>query len=270
MSARSAAGTAAAGSTHLRTLARGGYVASGALHLVIGWIAVRVALAPSSDGGESADQSGALAQINETSWGPAFLWFAVVALVALALVQIIAAVSGGAAGRDASDTGDRVKSAAKAVTYLALAGLTVSVVTGSSGGSGGGALTAELLTSTAGKALVAAVGLGIAVVGGYHVYKGVTKKFEEDLTGGPGGQLGRGVVLAGMTGYAAKGAALIIMGGLFVVAAVTADPEKASGLDAALRSLADAPFGKVLLTLVGLGFVAFGVYSFARARYARM
>src|SRR5690606_10142967 len=129
VSTRGATATAAgaAGSTHLRTLARGGYVASGALHLVIGWIAVRVALAPSSDGGESADQTGALAQINETSWGAAFLWFAVVALVALALVQVAAAVSGGTASRDGSDTGDRVKAGAKAVTYLALAGLTVSV-----------------------------------------------------------------------------------------------------------------------------------------------
>jgi hypothetical protein len=46
--------------------------------------------------------------------------------------------------------------------------------------------------------------------------------------------------------------------------------KEASGLDGALRSLRDQPFGTVLLVLMALGFAAYGIYSFARARYAKV
>lgn len=240
--------------------------------MIIGWVAVRIAIPGSSSSGTSADQSGALAEIKETAWGPAFLWFAVVALVALVVWQITEAIVGGSPRGDDStkQKAARAKAAAKAVVYLVLAGLAFGVVTGESSGGGGEKVTRWLMSSGLGKVAVAAAGLAIVVVGGYHVYKGVTKKFREDLAGGPGGQLGRGVDVTGVAGYVAKGVALVVVGGLFVVGAVQADPEKASGLDVALKSLADLPYGKVLLVLVGVGFVAYGVYSFARSRYARM
>jgi hypothetical protein len=34
-----------------------------------------------------------------------------------------------------------------------------------------------------------------------------------------------------------------------------------------LRTIASAPFGAVLLTLVAVGILAFGAFLFARARY---
>ena len=45
---------------------------------------------------------------------------------------------------------------------------------------------------------------------------------------------------------------------------MTHDPEKAGGLDAALKSLAALPFGQVILWIVGAGLVVYGVYCFAR------
>ena len=47
-------------------------------------------------------------------------------------------------------------------------------------------------------------------------------------------------------------------------------PGKATGLDGALRSLRDLPAGPVILLAIALGLAAYGVYSFARARYARV
>ena len=44
----------------------------------------------------------------------------------------------------------------------------------------------------------------------------------------------------------------------------------ASGLDGALHTLRDQPLGPVLLTAVAVGLAAYGVYSFARARYAKV
>ena len=51
---------------------------------------------------------------------------------------------------------------------------------------------------------------------------------------------------------------------------MTADPEKAGGLDAALRAVGEQPFGQVLLVLTGAGIALYGLYSIGRARYGRM
>jgi hypothetical protein len=73
----------------------------------------------------------------------------------------------------------------------------------------------------------------------------------------------------GIVGYVAKGIAVGVVGVLVVVAAVTLDPGQSTGLDGALRALSGLPSGTVLLLAVGVGLMAFGVYTFARARYAR-
>jgi hypothetical protein len=76
-------------------------------------------------------------------------------------------------------------------------------------------------------------------------------------------------VLLGRIGYAAKGVAFIVAGALFGWAAIDYDPEKAGGLDEALRTIKEQPFGPVLLTILAIGIAAFGVYAFAWSRTAR-
>ncbi len=63
------------------------------------------------------------------------------------------------------------------------------------------------------------------------------------------------------------GGAIALVGVLVGWAAITFDPAKATGLDGALRTVLDAPFGKWLLSLVALGIAAYGVFCFFRARY---
>jgi hypothetical protein len=97
----------------------------------------------------------------------------------------------------------------------------------------------------------------------------VRRTFRKDLEM-PSGTAGRVVGVLGVVGYVAKGIAVGVVGVLFVVAALTLDPGRASGLDGALKALSALPAGAVLLTAVGAGLAAFGVYTFARARYARL
>lgn len=244
--------------------ARAGYAASGLVHLLIGVLAVQLAL---GDGSGSADQSGAFAQIASTSFGAVVLWITVVAFVALGAWQGAAAISGAA-----GETSDRVKAGAKAVMYLALAATAFSFVQGggSSSSDQTSSFTGQLMQAPAGRVLVGLVGLGVVAVGGYHVYKGLKKKFLEDLHRLPAGTAGRVARTAGVVGYAAKGVALGIVGVLFVVAAASADPQEASGLDGALQALRDAPAGTFLLLLVGLGLIAFGGYCAVRSRFGRL
>ncbi|HET9021073.1 MAG TPA: DUF1206 domain-containing protein [Ornithinibacter sp.] len=241
--------------------ARLGYVVLGILHLVIAWIAVKIAWNIGA-GSKSADTTGALKEIASSGTGPFLLGVAVVGFAMLAIWQLIeAAISHGEAK-------DRGKAAAKGLMYAVFAWTSFKVAQG-----GGGSnekqtedFTAGLMGSPGGRLLVGVLGLVVLGVAGYHVYKGWTKKFLEDLREHPG----QWAVVAGRIGYIAKGVALVIVGFFFLVAAWQANPEKAQGLDGALKTLKDQAFGPFLLTLVAVGIAAYGVYSFARARYARL
>jgi hypothetical protein len=57
---------------------------------------------------------------------------------------------------------------------------------------------------------------------------------------------------------------------LLVVAAVSFDPAKSTGLDGALRTLAAQRFGVVLLGVVALGFAVYGVFCFFQSRYRKV
>ena len=73
----------------LETAARVGYATSGLLHLLIGWIALQVAVSASS---KSADQSGALASLAGNGLGKVVLWVAVVGFLGLGIWQAIDAI----------------------------------------------------------------------------------------------------------------------------------------------------------------------------------
>lgn len=239
--------------------ARLGYAANGVINLVIAWIALQLAWGAGAQ--EQASASGALQTLAGSTVGRVLLWVIVAGFALLALWQITEAFM-------SRETKDRVKAAGKAAAYGVLAALAASVIAGSSssGGSSTSSMTARLMAQPFGRILVAAVGLGIVAVGVYHIYKGWKKKFLEDLTENPG----HWAVRAGQAGYIARGVAIILVGVLFIGAAVASQPQQAQGLDAALQTVQQAPYGRFLLTLVALGFAAYGVYSFARAKYAQV
>ena len=243
--------------------ARLGYAMGGLIHLLIGWIAIK--LAWGIDGGsDDADQSGALTTVANTSTGPLLLWLAVAGFALLSLWQVTEAIVGAHGG----EWTDRAKAAGKAVLYAVFA-FTAFRVTQRAGGSSEettDSLTGELMSAPGGQVLVALVGLAVVGAGGYHVWKGWTCGFLEELEEHPG----RFVELAGRVGYIAKGVALAIAGGLFVSAALSSEASEAGGLDAALKTVRDQPFGPYLLTVVAVGIAGYGVYSFGRARHARL
>ena len=244
--------------------ARIGYAVSGVLHLLIGWIALQVAWSAS---GKSADQSGALQTLAGHGLGRLTLWVAVLGFLSLGLFELAKALAVRPAS-GASPWADRAKSVSKGAVYLVLAWTCFSFAKGrpSSSKAQSADFTATLLQQTGGRLLVAVVGLVVIGVGVYHVVKGWTKSFLKDLSGHPGTLATR----AGVAGYIAKGIALAVVGLLFGAAAVQNSASKATGLDGALRLLRQQPVGPWLLTAVALGIAAYGVYAFARAKYARV
>lgn len=243
-----------------------GLIAYGVVHLLIAWIALQLAW---TGGGGEASQQGAMAQMAGNPLGDVLLWITAVGLFALTVWQGFTAVWG---YQDEDSRGKkiwkRLGAAGKAVVYLGLGISAVSTaVSGSkSGDSKEKTLTASLMSVPFGRILVAIVGLAVLGVGGRLVYRGIAKKFTKDLRGG----VGPGVTRLGQIGFCAKGVALGIVGALFVVAAITFDPNQAGGLDEALRTLRQQPYGQILLTVVALGIACFGLYCFAWSRRANV
>lgn len=249
----------------LRIAARVGHAVNGLLHILIGVIALGVA----SGGGGQADQGGALGQLAQNPAGVAVLWVVVVGLWGLGLFQLLEAAL--VRGTDKDAWADRAKEGGKGIAYLAVGFTAFGYATG--GGSDSSAqtqsLSGQLLATPGGVVLLVVLALAVIGIGAYFVVKGARSTFLEDISR-PGGAAGRVTELLGTVGYIAKGIAIGVVGILFLVAAFTADPDEATGLDGALKALAGLPFGAVVLTVVALGLIAYGVYCFVRARYARL
>lgn len=248
----------------LQTGAKVGYAVSGILHLLIGWIAIQIAWFSSA---KTADESGALETLAGNSLGRFTLWVAVLGFVALGLWELATTVAA-RPQPGSSPWPDRIKGVAKGVVHLTLAWTCFNTAKGRPHNNKEQStdFTANLLQQTGGRLLVAVIGLVVIGVGGYHVMKGWTRRFLRDLDEHPGMLATR----AGMAGYVAKGIALALVGALFVLAAFQNSASKATGLDGALRALRQQAVGPWLLTAVGLGIAAYGVYSLVRARYARV
>jgi hypothetical protein len=255
----------------LAAAARIGLVAYGVVHLLIGWLTWQV-----SRGSEDtdADQTGALQAVSATPGGAVLLWAIGLGLVALALWQ------GGEVllwWRGLLDRAHRTRTAvvcakclAKAVVY-ALLGVTALLF------AVGGEyeaderlreLTDETLDVPGGALAVGVAGLGIVALGAYSLWRGVTGGFMKDIDLPAAPDRWEPVIEAvGRIGYAAKGVAFGVVGVLLVRAATTADVSTATGLDGAMTAIGRTGPGPALLTVVAVGFAAFGVYALARARY---
>lgn len=250
-----------------RTLARVGYAVNGLIHLLIGLITIGIATGTAT---ADADESGALGQLASSPAATVILWVVVIGLAALGLWLLVSAF----VTTDADPKrkwGHRVAELGKAIAYFVVAGSALTLALGGSTGSGGSASSASaaLIAAPGGVVLLAAVGFGVLAIGAYFVYKGVTRKFTEDIDV-PHGRIGQATIALGTIGYVAKGIAIGIVGILLTVAAFTLDPSRAEGLDGALKSLLELPFGAVILYVIGAGLIAYGVYCFARARRARL
>jgi Domain of Unknown Function (DUF1206) len=248
------------------TLARLGFAVNGLMHVIIGLIAIGVAIG----GGGSADQSGALGQISATPGGVVILWVTAIGLMALGIWLIVSALL--FPSRDKSEKAKELATGlGKGIAYLAVGGTAVNFASGGSSDGEGqvDSLSAALIAAPGGVIVLWALALVVVGIGGYFVFKGATRRFLDDITL-PVGNAGRAVVVLGIAGYVAKGVALAFTGVLISIAAATADPRQAAGLDGSLKALAELPLGQVILVLIGVGFVAYGIYCFVRARIARL
>ena len=255
--------------------ARLGLTARGVVYLLIGVIALQVARGAGQ--GEQANKEGALREIAERSWGSVLLVVLAVGLAGYALWRATEALWG---HRDEDDdrkrTAKRLGSAARAVFYGIFCATTVRfILNGPREASGSEqdqkTFVARALELPAGQWIVAAA--GAVIIGGavYIGYRGLTGKFEKRLdTSDMGRVMGPTVDVLGTVGLVARSLVFALAGYLLIRAAIDFDPQEASGLDGTLKTMAQQPFGRLLLTVTAIGLMAYGLYSWVEARYRQL
>jgi hypothetical protein len=215
-----------------------------------------------------------LATLADSAGGVLSLWVVAAGLIALAMWRLAETVLGlhpgesATADRRHSPVLDRLKAFGLALLYGAVAFTAIGFALGTrrQGSRQTAGLSARLMQSQSGKAILVIAGVVVFSIGAYYVYKGVSRRFLGDLCR-PGGRV---ITILGIIGHAAEGSVLCAAGVSVIVATSMSDPARATGLDSAVKSLGSTRFGGVLLLLAATGFAAYGLYSCAMARYSRM
>ena len=255
----------------LEVLARLGFIGFGLTHLVLAWIAVRIAFGqPPTEG----DQIGAFAVLRQHPVATALLAIVAVGLTATAFWQALEAAVGHTAEQPAARVRERLLSTARALGYGLFAFYAAKLVVRPSAPRAAEEkqqAAGTLLSVPGGQWLVGATGIGVVAVGiGLAVY-GLTRHFERHLqTGSLTPAARHALSLLGVVGYSAKAVAYTIAGVLMVAAAVRYDPAESRGLDAALRTLSEYGWGHGLLLVIATGIAAFGLFAIAQARYRKV
>jgi len=241
-----------------------GLVTYGIVHLLIAFIAIKIAWT-GAKGNDSQD--AALAALAETTFGEALLWLTALGLAALALWQVFETIwRRNPAEGLVSKTFGRVGSTFSAIAYLTLCISAARVAL-----AGRAEREGRRPTSTTSETeevllrmLIIVIGAVFVVLAVRSVYRGLRRRFGDDLKESVNSK----VIVLGQAGYVGKGITLGIVGALMIVTAIdgkTGPP----GIEAVLRLLNLSPAGGVLLVLKALGLALFGIYCFAWAANRR-
>lgn len=252
-------------------LTRIGYATRGLIYGLMGYLAFQVFFGR----GKITDQTGALATIAAQPYGKVLMIVIAVGLVGLLIWGIVRGIADPYhKGSDLKGMISRAGYIVSGISYGALLMPTLQLIRGASRGSSTQQTqqaAAGMLTKPWGPWVIGLVGLVLMGAGLYRMYLGVKGKLTERLKSYEMTEAQRKwAVRLGRIGYIALGFVLTVTGGLAVLAATTFDPHKIGGLDSALVFIAHQPYGPWLLALVGLGLIAFAIYSFMGAIWFRI
>ncbi|MER7932039.1 DUF1206 domain-containing protein [Streptomyces sp. NPDC093272] len=263
----------AANSKAVDVAARAGFVARGIIYVLIGVLSLRIAF---SGGGEQADRGGAIAEIAQKPFGTVLLWLLGIALAGMALWRLSEAAFG-QAGPDGDKASKRAMAAGRCVFYGFVAYSVLSFAAGDKGSGSGSSdknsqdVTAKALDWPGGQWIVGVAGAAVTAAGLWIAVRAVMRKFEKHLKMQEmSARMRKAVAFFGVFGGTARGIVFATAGGFAIAAAVQHQPGKAKGMDDTLRTFAGTPAGPWLLALIAVGLMAFGVFSWANARWRKV
>jgi hypothetical protein len=251
-------------------LARLGYIAKGVIYAVIGFLAVREAVGA---GGRSTDPSGAIHSIGTQPFGGVMLALLAVGLACYALWKVVQGVKDpDGKGSDAHGIVRRVAYVGSGALYGLLAYTAAQSILGAEDSSEDAATASAMaFQPPLGPILVWLVGTIVVAVGLYQLYAAYEARFRDDLRLQRMGETEeRWIIYAGRIGTAARAIAIGVAGTFLLLAAYQSDPSEARGLGAALETVQHQPLGPYMLGTIAFGFLVYGAFMFAVARYRRI
>ncbi|MHA3702418.1 DUF1206 domain-containing protein [Jatrophihabitans sp. YIM 134969] len=253
-----------------RALARVGMASRAVVYGALAVVVLQLAFGSQPD---DADQAGALTALGQQPAGKFVLWLLVVGVAFYVLWRLSELVAGTSSGE--RDWKGRLKSGLEGVAYIPIAIISANIAAGDPGKAQQGdkyrTLSARVMQDwPAGRFLVGLVGVVVFGIGAYLASEGPRRSFRDDLEFHGNQQAEKVVVTLGVIGSTARGVVFALAGILVVAAAVTADPDKAGGVDAALRSVADESYGPYLLTVVAIGLLCYAAFAVGDAIWHKL
>ena len=249
-------------------VARAG-ILSRALNYIV--LAVLVTAVLLGRGGAEVDRRGALESVAGAPAGRLLLILLCAGFIAYIAWQLLRAAAHRGDQGGWANAGRRLLALGTALVYAGLLITAVRVLTGSSTQSpqsSQDSWTARLLGASGGRLVVVAAGAAVIGAGVGLVVFAASRRFETPLdTARMSRAMRRASAVLGVAGQSARGLVFVIIGGFVVSAGFSADAAQSKGLDASLKTLAAQRFGAIMLSVVALGFLAFGLYSLIDARY---
>lgn len=255
----------------IRRLVRLGHAAKGLIYLLVGALALQLAL---GDGGRITDTQGVLGYILKLPFGTPLLAAIGIGLLAYASWEIVGAYVEPVPGQHGPRAGAmRVFRAIKGAIYGALGWQAMRIVIGAGQQRSRGpeGYARDVMRWPLGDWALVLVGLGIAGFGAHQVWLAIQSRIPQDMDPQHLRREGLGWVLAvGRVGIGARGVVFAIMGVLLTKAGLDRRPSEAAGMADSLTSLLSQPFGAVLLGVTAAGLVCYGAWQMLHARYARI
>jgi len=260
----------AAYSPTMERLARLGYGVKGLIYITMGLLAIQGALGNAKT---PADQLGAIRTFSKLPFAQVLLWVVLIGLISYFLWGIIRAIMDPFhKGTDTEGLLARGGYLVSAATYASFVLPTYRLINGGRSGSGANQtqLVAQIMSLPMGRFIVGLIGVAAIGAGLYQCYLGIESKFEKQFkTYALTPENYRIAIQIGRFGTIARGIVFAIVGFFFALAAYSARPGRAQGIDGALHYLEQQPYGLWLMGIVAAGLIAFGIYSLMTAAWFR-
>lgn len=218
-------------------------------------------------GGQAKGTSSALSQLETTLGGSIILFLIFVGMVAFAVWRLVNALYDlDEFGTDAKGLIARTNMIVTGITHMAIGALAFSLLFIGGGGDGSTIASAvrAIFVLPGGRLIIGLFGLVVMGAGGFHFHKGWTAKYRENMRANHFTARWSWMLKAGVI---SKGMIVLIIGLLFIYAAIRANPEEAGGVGKAFSWLTAQPYGWGLVAIICVGLLGYASYCFVNAAY---
>lgn len=260
---------------------RAGWFAKGAVYVVAGILCLLIASKASgwsksaTSGTQEASPTGAIKAIAHGTGGPLLLILLAIGMLLYAAWRIVSAFLPGE--KDAKSWAKRIGFIVSAVIYtsFAITALGFARSKASTASTNGNSTVAKtsggIMQHSGGRVLIGAVGVIVIAVGLYRIMKGFKMDVNDELDlGGVPAERAHWYKRLGAIGEIGRGLGIGLIGYFLLRSAVTYDPNQATGLDGALRTLVTKSGGLIVVLVVGVGFVSYGLFCLLTFTHRRL